>query len=335
MGPRMNRETVIKANTNFHHLAGEDLFRGNDPVFKEYRKKWEEWPKDFYVGEFPLFIDIEVTNDCNLRCPFCQYGLRRSKVKRGRITLDMVKKIIDEGADNGLYGVKFNIWGEPLLHPELHAFIKYAKQKGLIDVYFNTNAVLLDSDVALRLIDAGLDRVSISFEGHTKSIYEKYRVGAKYEKVLSNIDNLQTLKKKLGVKHPKIRIQSVMLPDMEDDFREYKDFWAQRVDEVSFLDYEDIKVKKGIRHPWACPQLWQRMAVWWDGTLFPCNKDFNALLSLGNIRQNTIKEAWHSKKLNSIREAHRKGRAFQIPVCDTCQLRNSSISMLKKRKGKV
>jgi len=327
------RKTMTEINKNFHHIAGENLLEKDEASFKEYRKKWEEWPKDFYVGEFPLFVDIEVTNDCNLRCPFCQYALRRGKVKRGRITFDIIKKIIDEGADNGLYGVKFNLWGEPLLHPQLHEFIKYAKQKGLIDVYFNTNAMLLNKDVSHKLIDAGLDRISISFEGYTKSVYEKYRVGAKYEKVLLNIENMQILKKDLGVNHPKVRIQTVMLPDIEFGFQEYKDFWAQRVDEVGCLDYEDINVKNGIRHPWACPQIWQRMGIWWDGTLFPCNKDFNALLSLGNIQQNSIKDAWHSKRLNSIRDAHRKGWAFQIPACDTCQLRNSAILMLEKRKA--
>ena len=66
-------------------------------------------------------------------------------------------------------------------------------------------------------------------------------------------------------------------------------------DEVGFLDYEDINVKEGIRHSWACPQIWQRMGIWWDDTLSPCNKDFKALLSLGNVRDISIKEAWNCK----------------------------------------
>lgn len=329
------RKAIIEVNANFHHLGGESLFESDNARFREYRKKWEEWPRDFFTGDFPLFIDIEVTNECNLRCPFCQYTSRRNKMKKGRITFDIIKKIIDEGAGNGLYGVKFNIWGEPLLHPQIHEFIRYTKEKGLIDVYFNTNAMLLDEETAKRLIDAGLDRISISCEGYTKSVYEKYRIGASYERVLFNIENIQTLKRKLGVKYPKIRIQTVMLPELENTFQEYKDFWGQRVDEVGFLDYEDINVKKGIRHPWACPQIWQRMGILWDGTVLPCNKDFDALLSPGNILQNSIKEAWHSEKLEAMRQAHRQGKAFEISVCDTCQLRNSQIQMLKKREGAI
>ena len=330
-----SKKAAVEVNANFHHAAGEDLFGRDDAGFREYRKRWEEWPRNFHAGEFPLFLDIEVTNECNLRCPFCQYAGMRGKLKKGRISADMIKKIIDEGADHGLYGVKFNIWGEPLMHPQIHEFVKYAKQKGLIDVYFNTNAMLLNEEVSRKLIDAGLDRISISFEGHTKSVYEKYRVGSNYKKVLSNIESLQALKKHLGVKYPKIRVQTVMLPDLENSFQAYKEFWALRADEVGSLDYEDINVKEGIRHSWACPQIWQRMGIWWDGTLSPCNKDFNALLSLCNIRDMTIKEAWHCEKLNRLRQAHQNGTAFEVSTCDICQLRNSQILMAKKRGQKI
>jgi len=135
-----------------------------------------------------------------------------------------VKSVVDEGADHNLYGLNFNIRGEPLLHPEIDKMVEYAKKKGLIDVYFNTNAVRLDEEMSKRLIDSGLDRLSISFEGYTKEVYEKYRVGGKYEKVLSNIEMIQSLKSRLGVSNPKIRVQTVMLPDIEPFFQEYKNF---------------------------------------------------------------------------------------------------------------
>ena len=118
-----------------------------------------------------------------------------------------------------MYGVKFNIRGEPLLHPEICDFVKYAKDKGLIDVYFNTNAMLLDGNMAKKLIDAGLDRLSISFEGYTRDVYEKYRLGSKFDTVLQNIDSMMELKQKFGVAHPKIRVQTVMLEELAAHFR--------------------------------------------------------------------------------------------------------------------
>ena len=332
----MSQESVvIEVNSNFHHVAGKNLFKKDDQRFNEYRKRWNEWPKSFYVGEYPIFIDIEVTSACNLKCDFCATTFRGKTIKKGFISFEIIKKIIDEGADNDLFGVKFNIRGEPLLHPQIHEFVKYAKQKNLIDVYFNTNAILLGEDVAKKLIDSGLDRLSISFEGYTKSVYEKYRIGANYEKVLSNIENIQSLKRKLGVEHPKVRIQTVMLPELEETFDEYKKFWAERVDEVGFLDYKEMKIKKrNIKYPWACPQIWQRMAIWWDGTILPCNHDDDGLIALGNLKEITIKDAWHSEKLNKIRNAHKHGEAHNIPACDGCYLRDSEIvkSIEKDRK---
>ena len=333
MAQETQENIIIKVNSNFHHIAGEDLLSPQSSVlFKEYRKKWKEWPETFHVGEFPLFIDVEVTSACNLKCPFCATTFREKMIKKGFISFDIVRKIIDEGRENNLYGVKFNIRGEPLLHPQIHEFVKYAKQKNLIDVYFNTNAILLGEDVAKKLIDSGLDRLSISFEGYTKSVYEKYRIGANYEKVLSNIENIQSLKRKLGVEHPKVRIQTVMLPELEETFDEYKKFWAERVDEVGFLDYKEMKIKKrNIKYPWACPQIWQRMAIWWNGTILPCNHDDDGLLVLGNVRTSTIKEVWNSNKLNNIREMHKKGNAHEIQACDGCYLRDSEILKLQEK----
>lgn len=329
----MSQESVvIEVNSNFHHVAGKNLFKKDDQRFNEYRKRWNEWPKSFYVGEYPIFIDIEVTSACNLKCDFCATTFRGKTIKKGFISFEIIKKIIDEGADNDLFGVKFNIRGEPLLHSQIHEFVKYAKQKNLIDVYFNTNAILLGEDVAKKLIDSGLDRLSISFEGYTKSVYEKYRIGANYEKVLSNIENIQSLKRKLGVEHPKVRIQTVMLPELEETFDEYKKFWAERVDEVGFLDYKEMKIKKrNIKYPWACPQIWQRMAIWWNGTILPCNHDDDGLLVLGNVRTSTIKEVWNSNKLNNIREMHKKGNAHEIQACDGCYLRDSEILKLQEK----
>ena len=329
----LQKKTIInKANSNYHRISGEDLFKKDGISFKEYRKKWRKWPEEFYVGAFPLFVDIEVTSVCNLQCPFCATTFREKEISKGFMPSDIVKKIIDEGADNNLYGVKFNIRGEPLLHPQIHEFVKYAKKKGLIDVYFNTNAALLTEDISRRLIDAGLDRISISFEGYTKDVYDRYRVGAKYEEVLSNIENMQALKEKLGAGYPKIRVQTVMFEDLKTGLDEYKKFWSDRVDEVGFLDYKEMKEKrKGVKYPWACPQLWQRMGVWWDGTILPCNHDDGGLLNLGNVKQVTIKAAWHSEELNRIRVAHVEGRAEEISACDGCYLRDSEILKLKKK----
>ena len=78
-----------------------------DPRFRDYRRKWEDWPKNFMVGSFPLHLDIEITGLCNLRCPFCATSYEPITDK-GFTSLDSFKRIIDEGAEHGLCAIKLN-----------------------------------------------------------------------------------------------------------------------------------------------------------------------------------------------------------------------------------
>jgi radical SAM protein with 4Fe4S-binding SPASM domain len=122
-----------------------------------------------------------------------------------------------------------------------------------------------------------------------------------------------------------------MLPKLMADFENYKRFWGARVDEVAYLDYQEMKTKKtGLKFLWACPQIWQRMAVFWDGTILPCNHDYDAKLALGKVGEITISDAWNGKKLNELREIHRKGEAHLVEACDGCYLRDSEIAKGEK-----
>ncbi|TAM37179.1 radical SAM protein [bacterium] len=322
----------------YKNISGRSLFKSNDPAFREYRRRWREQPVNFEAGDFPLFIDIEVTNACNLRCSFCATTYLDASKRKQFIPAKFVRKILDEGKHNGLYGVKFNDRGEPLLHPELTQFVRYAKKCGLIDVYFNTNGMLLSEAKAKGLINSGLDRISISIEGFRKDFYERYRIKAKFETLLRNVRNLWALRQKRGLTKPLIRIQSVLLPeiskDMDGYLSGYKKFWGPYADEISVIEYKkEISLQqhaKPLIYPWACHQLWQRVVVWCDGTILPCNEDYRGLLDLGNISTTSIKEAWNSKALIELRAVHMAGKSHTITACRGCYLRETQIDKLKK-----
>jgi MoaA/NifB/PqqE/SkfB family radical SAM enzyme len=160
---------VIKADSNFHTIAGRSVVDRDDAAYKEYRRRWKEWPAKFMSGDFPLHLDIEPTNVCNLRCPFC--ATTHNKYNKGFMAEKTWKKILNEAEENHLYSLKFTYRGEPLLHKDLAQMVSYAKNAGVMDVYFNTNAVLLDEPTVRTLIEAGLFRISLSFEGAKKHVY--------------------------------------------------------------------------------------------------------------------------------------------------------------------
>ncbi len=329
----------VQPNANFHTAGERTVFDiRQDERFKEYRRRWHEYPPNFIVGEFPIHLDIESTNACNLRCPFCAVTYKNwGPYRKGFMDFSLFKRIIDEGVENGLYSVKLSLRGEPLLHPRLAEMVRYAKENGIIDIYFNTNATLLTEDRINQLIDAGLDRISISFEGTTRDVYENNRVGASYEEVITNVRNLRTIRDRRGVAYPQIRVQTVLLPELEASFPKYVEFWQEIADEVAYLDARHERPDddhRGLVADWACPFLWQRMVILWDGTLLPCLMhgvaDFS-LMSLGNVKEVSIKEAWLSQRANYCRELHKTGQAHQLEACDRCSYRAMELEKLRNR----
>ena len=316
----------MNINTNFKTLSDNNIVeKERDELYNNYRFKWHNNPKNKIVSTFPLFLDIEATSVCNLKCPHCIQS--HVAFKRGYMQWDMYEKIIDEATDNECYGCKFNTIsrGEPLLHKDLSKMISYAKKKGMIDVYFNTNGLLLNEDLCKRLLDSGLDRISFSVDGHDKKSYYENR-GADWYKVIHNV-YLFYLLRNVGNYNTKIRVQTVNLENI--DLGIYKNLWRIWADDIGVVSYKEMQERKyGLISDWTCPQLWQRMSILFNGTILPCNHDDREFAALGNYNSMSISKAW--RNVNFMREIHRKKEADLIDACDGCFLRTSEILNLKE-----
>jgi len=302
----------------YNSLFGE-IDSNPDPVYKEYRRKWNENWKVNKVEDFPLFLDIEATSACNLKCPDCIQTIKKSS--KGFMTLDLFRRIIDEASEHGCYGCKFHTIGrgEPLLHKEIAKMVAYAKKKGLVDVYLNTNGLLLDRKLCNDLIDAGLDRISFSIDHYDPKVYALQRVGSNLNAVIWNMIEFSMA---LGFKrkNTKIRVQAVDNKNLNKD--EYVKYFMGYADEVGFIDYKDMTRREEFISDWKCSQLWQRMSILYDGSILPCNHDLNAYSNLGNINKgDTIGGVWRSKTMHYIRHLHMSGNAHFLASCNGCELR--------------
>lgn len=321
---------MTDVNINLKHLAGkEDIAEsGAGLEYQQYRQKWHSNPKTFTVENFPLFLDIEATSACNLKCPYCVQTLQPQA--KGYMSWELYQEIINEAADNGCYGVKYHTIGrgEPLLHRKIAEMVAYAKKKGLIDVYVNTNAVLLTEARSKQLLDASLDRISFSVDGYNRATYEWRRVGAKFGNVMRNIAKFWILREE-GQYPTKIRIQTILFPTL--DLTKYANVWSVLCDEVSVLDFKDMSGRDlNVRcAEFSCPQLWQRMSVLWNGLILPCNHWDRYITQFGNFADVSLREVWHSPYMNEMRDKHRNGNSHLVPGCDGCQLRSSIIREIK------
>ena len=299
--------------------------------FLNYKCEWFYYPIFDIVKRAPIQLDIELNTYCQLKCPQCFQSFDPPKAMD--MDMDLYKKIIDEGVEIGVKSIKLNYRGEPLLSPNLLEAIKYAKQRGILEVLINSNTMGLDIEMAKGLIDSKLDLISCSIDGYTKKTYNKIRVGGDLDKVIQNILGLISLKQLKGVCYPKIRIQLVKQVLNEAEIPHFIEFWKSFVDEISIVDQKDYaneKVDKKELSNWFCCQLWQRLFILADGTVMPCcraMKGGNEIrTNLGNVKDRKIEDIWQSKLMKEMRKLHFKGKSHLVPMCMRCGLRKEVIN---------
>lgn len=332
-------EVETKVDHNYHQLPSERTaaWEASLPeAYFEYRRKWETWPKEHITGPVPIHLDIEATSNCNLKCTMCP---RTDMVDDGtfwevkNFDFDLYTRLIDEGAGKGLCSLKFNYLGEPLMNPRIVEMVRYAKERGIVDVMFNTNATLLTEKTGRQLIQAGLDKLFFSFDSPDREHYNAIRINANYDKTLRNIERFMRIREEMGSVKPFTRVSMVRMKENEHEWEQFKALFEPIVDAVAYVDYMDhtsqgasgkqvfqIAPPRRNGKKFCCPQLWQRMFVHPDGVVSVCCVDSARELTVGNIRDKSLEEIWTGPEYTRLRELHAAGRIDEIPACALCPL---------------
>lgn len=150
----------------------------------------------------PLTLQIETTTYCNLKCIMCGRQHRKDGPStRGISNMDMevFKKLTPlfvTAKDITIVGC-----GEPLMDKHFLERLDIFKQYNLRTT-MHTNGMLINDYIAKKLVKKGFDIIYVSLEGGTKKTYEKFRIGASFDKLKHNINNLKVYKKKYNLDKP-------------------------------------------------------------------------------------------------------------------------------------
>lgn len=276
----------------------------------------------------PPKLILENTNICNAACIMCPY--EKMTRKKGVMSFELFKKIVDEySTSTHTKRLQMNNIGEPLLDPLIVKKIKYAKEKGIDQVFFFTNGSLLDKQISEELIDSELNYMVISLDGITKKTYEKVRVNLKFGDVINNIKNFLVLREKNGSDKPKIELHITLLNENRRDEKEFIKKMKNMVDYVSVTyahDWAGQQEAKNIEYVQKshqmklapCSNLWSELTILWDGHVALCCMDYEGKVILGDISKETLQNVWSSEKLQKIREYQLKRQFDQIELCKRC-----------------
>ncbi len=279
---------------------------------------------------YPAKITIESGNICNLRCPLCPTGQNDTSAKKGLISFETYKKVVDE-LGNDLYLIRLYNWGEPLLNPELVPMIKYAVSKGII-VKISTNLdVDMDTSRMEALLRSGVHKIYVSCNGATEETYQIYHVGGNFNRVMDNlrtlvskgtelhspteivwlfhvfshneheIDGAREMAEKLGIG---LEINT-MRPDMGKEIFETAEEaikrdgkWIPKDPKYNIFDM----AKKRPRRRFSCDLLWTETVINWDGSVLPCCAVYSDKYAFGNILERPFSEIWNGEPYRAARK---------------------------------
>ena len=275
--------------------------------------------------DFPKSVVIETTAYCNLNCVMCpQSFLTRP---RGNMSMETFRKIADEVSLHKKTKLWLAIMGEPLMRgDDLISFIKYAKQKGIGNVSLNTNAMLMTSEMSIKLIESGLDTILIGIDAYKKDTYNKIRIGGDFDKVVFNVLELLEHKVEFEPEHKlKVIVQYIVMEENEKEVKQFKQYWLSRGAIVKIrpklgwgaqIQADNLNLREKDR-TYPCPWLTRTVSIRWDGNFNQCDADWDGQYSPGNIYGQSIKDIWDGE-LSLRRQKHWDGD-FRHELCSKCK----------------
>ena len=259
----------------------------------------------FKDSKIPMPSVIEVSNSgmCNRKCSFCP---------RSDPNYNHVNEFIDENLHNKIYdelksfdysgSIIYSGFVEPLLDKRIYEHIKDIRQKlPKANLEIITNGDPLNEKRALKLFEAGLSVLLIS-------VYDGPKEAENFLKMMQRI-NIDKSRYVIRNRY----------------YGEDKDFGITLSNRAGNLDNAEFKIaplKKSLKMKCTYPSY--TFFIDYNGDVLMCSHDWGKKMIMGNVKNNTIKEIWTSKKFDFARKKLINAERNFSP-CDVCDVKGTLI----------
>lgn len=276
-------------------------------------------------------IYIEITKDCNLKCPFCPSAFVRNQ----HMNLRNIEKII-QNTDKYTDTYYLHVLGETLLYPDidqlLSIFDKYYKK-----VKITTNGLLLSKYIDIMLSHPSVKQVNISVQSwiqftkkqqlaltddlikfieknnqkitivvrfwndkNDNRVKELNKVV--YDALIENL-NLEGENKFIGDEKNKVRLKPYLFISNDDEF-----IWPSL----------DLEINNNANY---CLGGKKQLAILNNGDVVLCCLDYSGRTKIGNIFENNLTTILNSEPYLDFLELIKNHKSY-FELCQKCDYRN-------------
>jgi len=308
-------------DSSHFRVLHEDFVQGTLTCLKQSTIKQE------VNTDFPLILNIEPTNRCNLRCVYCP----RTKAKKGigDMHWELYTKIIDEASHyKPLIMLNFHKDGESFLHPRFLDMIKYARDKKVAKtIHLNTNAICWSENVIAGILKSGLDDITVSLDAARPETYKRHKGFNYLEKVEKNVKLFFKMREQLGTAKPFVKVKMMDFDEIPPgEIDEFYKKWENIADLVQITGIHNwsgaisgLKVTdetSQVRYP--CVIMWYSLVVNWNGEVTVCSVDWDTEINVGDANRQTLHEIWNGSKIRDARSSQIEGEYGKYAVCKDC-----------------
>ena len=270
-------------------------------------------------------LTIEILSHCNLKCVHCYIGDRKDAIEGSLLSYESVVKVLNEARALNVFTVTIT-GGEPLVHPEIHDIVVYAKSRNFI-VILKSNGTLINK-TKLPILKH-VDCVVLSVYGFSKSTYESVTcVEGSYKQYKAALSLLKA-------NNIKYEIRGVLLRENETESSKFIKNCSMVETYISShmnMGYahchrpSDNHIMEVYKHLYStgipnkydpdsavCSVCTNSLTVNSRGEINPCA---NFHYSMGNIKSNTLSDAWMSDIKKLIKDS---AKYRNLTKCFNCE----------------
>lgn len=285
---------------------------------------------------FPMILQVQTINRCNAACGFCPYPYTVHLQEKQVMDDVLYTKIVDECVnEEDLHDLVPMSKNEPLLDVKMEERVAEFKRKAqphqLVELV--TNGSPLTPARIRRLMEAGVDLITVSVNAANEATYNKVMIGLSWKQVMGNLEALS----REDLSMVNVYLRFVNEKENRREMKVFRKKWREfnlfsfnvnnragtvRGYEAMFIDYNEFieRIKRlavGHIYP-VCPYIFSMMHVLENGDVPMCSNDWANREVLGNVRTQSIREIYNSPRMNQLRGKMAEGRFEEIEACRDC-----------------
>lgn len=286
------------------------------------------------MQDAPFCIQIELSEGCNLRCPYCGLqGIREAKKPDFKwLTVAQAEVIGQRIADSGWNSrLEFAMHGEPTMNPkhgEILAAIR-SKVKNKMLLVTNGGGIVSKKDPVAHMLELfkHIDTIAL----------DQYQ----------NVDIVPRIWEQVAKRWDEFAMEGVSIYEYPKDKEGNP---HQRANEQRLIRVAPIDVSTSGTHATLnnhagagappndnaegkrCAKPFREMSIRWDGSIALCCNDWRGVYKCGNVLEDTLEDIWQGPAFVAARKKLYHGQR-DFGACNGCDALSYRPGLLPDHKG--